>query len=102
MFVEKYLICFIPCMTQFSSKYTGTRISLSEANCDDQVRVARAKVPDHRVKPEECCPTCNSSVQEEVMAMLTNNIIPDVAKFLCTRCRAIIYFICDPLRGGQQ
>ena len=38
-------------------------ISLSEANYDDQVRVARAKVPDHRVKPEECCPTCNSSVQ---------------------------------------
>ena len=39
-------------------------ISLSEANCDVQVREARASVPDHRVKPEESCSTCNSSIQE--------------------------------------
>ena len=76
-------------------------ISLSEANCDDQVRLARAKVPDHRVKPEECCPTCNSSVQEEVMAMLTNNIIPDIAKFLCTGCGAIIQ-VCQSIKQKNE
>ena len=30
--------------------------------------------------------------------MLTNNIIPDVAKFLCTGCRAMIHFIVDPIQ----
>ena len=73
-------------------------ISLSEANCDAQVREARASAPDHRVKSEESCSTCNSSIQEDVMAMLTNSIIPDVAKFFCTGCGDIIPFIEDPLQ----
>ena len=50
--------------------------SLSMANCEEKVRAARAKVPDHSVKPHECCPTCNRNVQEEVLAMVTNNMIP--------------------------
>ena len=59
-------------------------ISLSEANCDAQVRDARASASDHRVKPEESCADCNSSIQEEIMTMLTNRIIPEVEQFLCT------------------
>ena len=54
--------------------------ALSEANCEEQVRASRAQVPDHSVKPDELCHTCHSNVQEEVMAMVTNHIITDVAK----------------------
>ena len=32
------------------------------------------------------------------MAMVTNHIIPDVAKYLCTGCGSIIPFIGDPLQ----
>ena len=76
-------------------------ISLNEANCDDQVREARANVHDHRVKPEECCHICNSIVQEKVMAMLTKNIIPDIAKFLCTGCGAIIQ-VCQSIKQKNE
>ena len=72
--------------------------ALGEANCEEQVRAARAHVADHSVKPDEFCPTCHSNVQEEVMAMVTNHIIPDVAKYLCTGCGFIIPFIGDPLQ----
>ena len=39
---------------------------------------------------------CN--VQEELMSMITNRIIPDMAKFLCCRCGEILSFIGDPLQ----
>ena len=52
-------------------------VSMSEANCIAQGRDARASAPDHRVKPEESCADCNSSIQEEIMSMLTNMIIPE-------------------------
>jgi hypothetical protein len=70
----------------------------SEANCDDQVRASRSQAPDHTVKPDEFCQSCHSNVQEEIMAMVTNHIIPDVARFLCTGCGEIISFIGDPLQ----
>ena len=36
------------------------------------------------------------------MAMLTNNIIPDIAKLLCTWCGAIIQFIGETLQQGSS
>ena len=41
--------------------------ALSEANCEEQMRAARAQVPDHGVKHDEFFPTCYSNVREEVM-----------------------------------
>ena len=72
--------------------------ALSEANCEEKVRAARAKVPDQGVKPDECFPACQSNVQKEVMEMVTNHIIPDVAKYLCTGCGSINPFIGNPLQ----
>jgi hypothetical protein len=37
-------------------------------------------------------------VQEEVMAIVTNHIITDVVKYLCTGCGSIIPFIGGPLQ----
>ena len=66
---------------------THSVVALREANCDLQVRTARASVPDHKVQPEESCTECESSIQEEIKALLTKRIIPEVEKFLCTGCR---------------
>ena len=59
---------------------------------------ARASVPDHRVQPEESCTDCNSSIQEEIKALLTNRIIPEVETFLCTGCRVTLSFTGDALQ----
>ena len=71
---------------------THSVISLREANCDPQVRAARASAPDQRVQSEESCTDCNSSIQEEIKALLTNRIIPEVEKFLCTGSGEILSF----------
>ena len=57
--------------------------SLQAANCMDHVRAMRAQTPDHSVQQDEFCNICLSSIQEELMSMITNRVIPDVAKFLC-------------------
>ena len=72
--------------------------SLQEANCVDQVRAVRAQTPGHSVQQDEFCNVCLSSIQEELMSMITNRVIPDVAKFLCCGCGDTLNFTGDPLQ----
>jgi hypothetical protein len=72
--------------------------SLLAANCVDQIRATRARTLGHSVVQEEFCETCYSSIQEEIMSMLTKKIVPDVAKFLCSGCGDILNFRGNPLQ----
>ena len=72
-------------------------VDLKEANCDQQVWAARGSVEQHMVRPEENCQVCNSSLQEEVKALLTNRIIPALEKTLCVGCRGIHAHHGDPM-----
>ena len=87
-----------PCRRPDQDSASTLVTALSEANFEEQVWASRIQVPDYSVKPDEFCHTCHSNVQEEVMAMVTNHIIPDVAKYLCTGCGSINPFIGDPLQ----
>ena len=76
--------------TARGKKFCGPSVvNLKEANCDPQVQDAKASVEQHRVRQDEGCQVCDSSLQEEVKALITNRIIPALEKILCVGCGVI-------------
>ena len=84
--------------TARGKKFCGPSVvNLKEANCDPQVRDAKASVEQHRVRQDEGCQVCDISLQEEVKALLTNRIIPALEKIFYLGCGVIRDFHSHPM-----